>query len=125
MEVEAEEERGKGEGGEDAVVQGEDAEYAAGVELAEVAGIGERVVENTGDQETGEGEEEIDAAGAKGEGIPDEDFEGGVRGGGEEMGAGDAEDREATDTVEGRKVTRIRASLSRFLFGANGPHLRR
>jgi hypothetical protein len=122
MEVEAKEECGKGEGGEDAVVQGEDAEDAAGVELAEEAGIGERVVEDTGDQETGEDEEEIDAGGAKGEGIPDEGLEGGVRSGGKEMGAGDAEDREATDTVECGEMACVGASLRYAMAVAAGLH---
>ena len=41
----------------------------------------------------------------------DEDFEGRVGIAGEDMGAGDAEDREATNAVECGKVARIGASL--------------
>jgi hypothetical protein len=48
MKVEAEDEGGDRENGENAVVEREDAEDAAGVELAEEAGIGKRVVEDSG-----------------------------------------------------------------------------
>jgi hypothetical protein len=122
MEVQAEDERGHGEDGEDAVVEGKDAKDAAGVELAEEAGIGERVVEDSGDEETGEDEEKIDAGGAKGEGIVDKALEGGVRGAGKEMRTGDAEDREATDTVECGKMARVGASLRYAMAVAAGLH---
>ena len=41
----------------------------------------------------------------------DDGFKGGVRIGGEEVGAGDAKNGEATDAIERRKVSRIGASL--------------
>jgi hypothetical protein len=122
MEVEAEDEGGQGEGGEDAVVQGEDSKDAAGVELTKEAGIWERVVEDTGDEETGEDEEEIDAAGAKSEGFVDEGFERGVGGGGKEVRTSDAEDREATDAVECGKMARVGACLRYAMAVAAGLH---
>jgi hypothetical protein len=122
MEVEAADESGDGVEGENSIVEGKDTQDTAGVELAEEVGIGERVVEDTGDEETGEDEEEIDAAGAEGEGFVDEGFKRGVGAGGEQVGSGNAEDSEATDTVERGKMARVGASLGRFQFGSSCPH---
>ena len=56
------EERRKGEQyGDDEVKDREDAKAAACVEAAEVSGVVAGVVEDTGDEKTGEDEEEVDA----------------------------------------------------------------
>ena len=81
MEVEAEGEGGQGKHGEDTVVEGEDSQGSACVELAEEAGTGKGIVEDSRDEEAGEDEEEVDADCTKGKRIVDDRFEG-------RMGAG-------------------------------------
>jgi hypothetical protein len=123
VKVEAEKESGDGEDRKDSIVEGKDAQGTASVELAEESGIGERVVEDSRNQEAGEDEKEVHATGTEGEGLVADGFEGGVRVGGEEVGAGDAEDSETADAVERRKMTRIGTSLGYDLALVTGVHL--
>jgi hypothetical protein len=123
VKVEAEEEGGNGIERENAIVEGKDAKGTARVELAEEAGIGKRVVEDSCNEEAGEDEKEVHATGAEGEDLVAEGLEGGVRVGGEEVGAGDAEDSETADAVERRKMPRVGTSLGYDLALVGGVHL--
>ena len=85
---------------EDGVVEGKDAQAAAGIELAEVARVAERVVKDAGDEEAGEDEEKINAMCAKGGGSVKGLAPGAGRCSEEEVGGDNADDSEATQPIE-------------------------
>ncbi len=86
-------------------VEGEDAEGAAGVEVAGPVGLAEGVPEDAGDEESGEGEEEGDAGPAGFEDVGNEANDGVVRAvSASVVVEQDEEDGEAADAVEGGDV---------------------
>src|ERR1035437_8094618 len=87
---------------EEGVVNGEDAERPAGVEVAEVGGLAPRVQKDARDEEPGKHEEEVNA-GPAGSGDPGEEaaVSGLAEGPGREVMEADAEDRESAQAIEG------------------------
>jgi hypothetical protein len=121
--VDAEDEGSDGKGSEHTVIKRKDAEDSASVELAKEGGVGEGIVEDSGNEEAGEDEEEVDAAGTKGEGAVNDGLEQGVGGGGEQMRSKYGEDSEAADAIKGRYVARVGAGFGRCGAGGAGRHL--
>ena len=113
MEVEAKDQGGDCEGCEDSVIEGEDAQDSACVELAKEGGVGERVVEDSGDEEAGKDEEQIDTIGTEGQGVVDSPLKSRVWSGREQMGACNSEDSEAADAIQGRDMPREGACFGR------------
>jgi hypothetical protein len=91
---------------QDAVVEGEDAQGAAGVELAEVAFVLQGVDQNAGDKKAGEDEEEVDAKVAVVEDGADEPGENtaGMVIGFKDVGTDDHQNGKAADAVERKEM---------------------
>lgn len=123
MEVEAEGNGSDGVGGDDSVIERKDAEGSTGVELTEEAWVGERIVEDAGDEEAGQNEEQVDAVRPKGESAMQDGLEGGMRSEREQVGAENAENCEATHTIQGRYVPRVGACFRYIGTGIAGRHL--
>jgi hypothetical protein len=89
------------------VVEGEDAESAAGVKGFEEVGDVEGVEQNAGDEEAGEDEEEIDAdVGGCADLVEEvEEAEASVRVRPEEMAVEDEKDGEAANSIERREMS--------------------
>jgi len=126
MEVEAKDQGGDGEDCEDSVIEGEDAQDPACVELAKVGRVGERIVEDSSDEEAGKDEEQIDTIGTEGVGAMQGGLEGGVWTEGEKLGADNPDNPdncEATDTIQSRYVPRVGACFRCRGTGNAGRHL--
>jgi hypothetical protein len=102
------------------VIEGEDSENAPGVELGEEARIGERVIQNAGDEKAGENKKEIDPEESVVKDVTDhvdkETLDSGV--GLKYMGENDHKDGHAAKTVQGSQVSS--ASVSQVREGGRG-----